>query len=82
MDEETKAYLDAMMALINNGTERILEQIRALSGDLRDLRSEHSVTRTLVTELPATVLGAIEGPLLRRIRSVEDRVTKLEKDTD
>jgi hypothetical protein len=49
-----------------------------LRGDLRDLRGEHDVTRTLVTALPATVLKAIEQPLTRRIRAIEDRLDTLE----
>jgi hypothetical protein len=60
MDEELKAYLDGMMRRINDGNERLLTQIAELRADVRNLRSEHDVTRQVVTVLPATVLGAIE----------------------
>ena len=58
MDEELKAYLDGMMRRINDGNERLLTQIAELRADVRNLRSEHDVTRQMVTALPATVLGA------------------------
>jgi hypothetical protein len=78
MDEEMKRHLEAMegrlMARINDVLLRLVD-VRA---DVRNLRSEHSVTRDLVTALPATVLGAIEKPLLQRITDIETRVTKLE----
>jgi len=79
MDDELKAYLDDMMTRINAGFERVLDRLTAVEGDLRNLRSEHSVTRDLVARLPATVLHAIEQPLLRRLTAVEDRVSKIEK---
>jgi hypothetical protein len=78
MDEELKRHLEAMesrlMARINGVMERLLE----VQGNLRDLRSEHSVTRDMVLKLPGTVLGAIEAPLLKRSRTAEDRLDKLE----
>lgn len=33
MDDETKAYLDAMMVQINNGFERILDRLKAVRED-------------------------------------------------
>ena len=82
MDEELKAALEAMekrlVGQVNRSTERILDRLTALEGDVRNLRSEHSVTRDLVVALPGTVLGAIEAPLLRRITAIETRVTKLD----
>lgn len=82
MDEELKLHLEAMearlMGHINGNHESILTALRELRGDLRDLRSEHSVTRDTVLKLPGTVLGALEQPLLRRISAVEARVTRLE----
>lgn len=33
MDEETKAYLDAMMLQINNGFDRILDRLEAIRAD-------------------------------------------------
>jgi hypothetical protein len=78
MDEDLKAHLEAMenrlMGRINGVMERLLE-VRA---DVRDLRTEHSVTRDMVLKLPGAVLGAIEQPLLKRIRATEDRLDKLE----
>lgn len=50
------------MDRLNLQTERILNRLTAVEADLRNLRTEHSVTRDLVTALPATVLGAIEKP--------------------
>jgi hypothetical protein len=82
MDEGLRDYLVAMearlMGRINGSHESLLTAIRELRGDLRDLRGEHDATRTLVTALPATVLKAIEQPLTRRIRAIEDRLDKLE----
>jgi hypothetical protein len=57
----------------------ITSRLTEVAGDVRNLRSEHSVTRDLVTKLPATVLGAIEKPLLKRMTDLEDRTTKLEE---
>jgi hypothetical protein len=67
-----------LTARMNNQFERVLNRLSAVEGDLHNLRSEHSVTRDLVMKLPATVLGAIEQPLLRRMTMIEDRVRKLE----
>jgi hypothetical protein len=67
-----------LLAKINAGNERLLDRLTKLEGEVRNLRSEHSVTRDLVAALPATVLGAIEKPLLRRLTDLEDRVSKLE----
>ena len=67
-----------LIGMINLGNERVLNRLTAIEGELRNLRSEHSVTRDLVTRLPATVLGAIEKPLLNRITDIEDRVSKIE----
>jgi hypothetical protein len=82
MDEELRQQLLEMEARlvgqVNRSTERILDRLTALEGDVRNLRSEHSVTRDTVLKLPGTVLGAIEEPLLRRITAIETRVTKLE----
>jgi hypothetical protein len=70
MDEELRQHLEAMesrlMGRINGVMKRLLEVETNLRGDLRDLRSEHDTTRELVSALPATVLKAIEQPLLRR----------------
>jgi hypothetical protein len=82
MDEELRQQLLEMEARlvgqVNRSTERILDRLTALEGDVRNLRSEHSVTRDTVLKLPGIVLGAIEEPLLRRITAIETRVTKLE----
>ena len=71
MDEDLRRHLDAMEGRLMARINGALEQLSGLRGDLRDLRSEHDVTRDLVTKLPATVLGAIEQPLLRRIRATD-----------
>jgi hypothetical protein len=77
MDEDLKQYLEAMearlMRRINDGIERVLT-------DVRDLRSEHAVTRATVLALPVTIVSALERPLLDRISGIEARVTKLEGD--
>lgn len=49
-----------------------------MAGEIRNLRSEHSVTRDLVAALPATVLTAIEKPFLRRLTDLENRISKIE----
>jgi hypothetical protein len=78
MDDELKRHMEAMegrlMARINDVLLRLVD-VRA---DVRNLRTEHSVTRDTVLKLPGTVLGAIEEPLLRRITAIETRVTKLD----
>ena len=82
MDDELKRYLTDMMKQINDGNERVLDRLTRIEGEVRDLRSEHSVTRDVVLKLPGTVLGAIEAPLLKRIRTTEDRIDKLEGGAD
>ena len=79
MDDDLRLHLEAMEGRLMTRINGVLEQVSALRGDLRDLRSEHDVTRDLVAKLPATVLGAIEQPLLRRIRGTEERLDKLER---
>lgn len=68
-----------LVALINRQAERILDRLTVLEGEVRNLRSEHSVTRDMVIALPGTVLGAIEKALLNRMTDLEGRVSKLEK---
>ncbi len=63
---------------INDSTERILHRLSAVEGDVRNLRSEHSATREMVTRLPATVLAVMEQPMLARITELEKRVAKLD----
>jgi hypothetical protein len=58
MDDELKRYLADMMKQINDGNERILNRLTRIEGEVRDLRSEHSVTRDMVLKLPGAVLGA------------------------
>jgi hypothetical protein len=82
MDEELKRHLEAMesrlMGRINGNQEAMLDRFNRIEGSLRDLRSEHSVTRDMVIALPGVVLGAIEKALLQRMRTTEDRLDKLE----
>jgi hypothetical protein len=63
MDDDLRTYLEEMEARmlrrINDGNETILSRLNSLEGEVRNLRSEHEVTRTMVTALPATVLGAM-----------------------
>ena len=56
----------------------MLNRLTRIEGEVRDLRSEHSVTRDMVLKLPGTVLGAIEKALLQRMRTTEERLDKLE----
>jgi hypothetical protein len=83
MDEETKSYLAAMearlMARMNDSFERVTNRVDAVERDLRDLRTEHSATRELVSQLPGTLLTAMERPLLNRLANIEARVTGLER---
>lgn len=82
MDEETRAAFAALMARINNNHEAVLHRLSAVEGAIRDLTTSHEVTRRMVTSLPATVLGAIEEPMLKRLGDLEHRVTKLENGKD
>jgi hypothetical protein len=63
MDDDLRSYLEGMEARllrrINDGNEDVLSRLNSLEGEVRNLRSEHEVTRTMVTALPATVLGAM-----------------------
>jgi hypothetical protein len=78
MDEELKRHLEAMESRLMGPINGVMERLLEAQGNLRDLRSEHSVTRDMVIALPGTVLGAIEKALLKRIRTTEDRLDKLE----
>ena len=75
---DMSARFDSLEAKVNDGNEGILDRLSAVEADVRNLHSEHSVTRDLVMKLPATVLGAIEQPLLNRITAIERRVSKLD----
>ena len=79
MDEELKRHLDELRRQLNDGFERVLDRLTKVESTLRDLDTKHDSTRAMVTALPATVLQAIEEPMLRRLRDVEGRVTRLEK---
>jgi hypothetical protein len=78
MDEETRQAFAELRTLMNDQFERVLNRLTRMEGEVRDLRTEHAVTRDLVTKLPGTVLGAIEQPLLRRITDIERRLGDLE----
>lgn len=78
MDDELRRHLDAMMAKLNANHERVLDRLTAIEGDIRNLRSEHSVTRDVVMALPGTLVGAMEKGLLQRMADLEARVGKLE----
>ena len=77
--EHLRASEDRLMGRLNQQTERILDRLTALEGDVRNLRTEHTTTRDSVLALPMTVLRVIEGPLLGRITEAEARITKLER---
>jgi hypothetical protein len=79
IEDGQKSMEARLMLRINTGTESVLNRLTTLEGEVRDLRSEHSVTRATVLALPVTVIGALEKPLLERIRGMETRITKLEK---
>jgi hypothetical protein len=55
MTDDEAAYWNGRMAEISGKMERILDRISGVEGEVRNLRSEHSVTRDLVTQLPATL---------------------------
>lgn len=77
MDEELKAHLDAMesrfMRRINDNHETLLRE-------LRNMRSEHDVTRRMVMQMPGTVVSALEAGFIDRMTQLEDRMRKLEGD--
>ena len=64
MDEETKSYLAAMEAHMNDGFEHVANLVDAVERDLRDLRTEHSAPHELVSQLPGTLLTAIEARVI------------------
>jgi hypothetical protein len=64
MDEETKAYLDKMTGQMNNGFERLLDQMSTLRGDFQN-------TKSFLLE-DAIVLG-------RRSLTIEERLARLER---
>ena len=78
MSDTPEPTIRDVIRLMNDLHERVLHRLTRIDGELRDLRSEHSVTRDMVLKLPGTVLGAIEAPLLKRIRTTEERLDKLE----
>lgn len=78
MDEELRRHLDAMMAKINANHERVLDRLSIVEGEIRNLRTEHSVTRDFVMALPGTLVSAMEKALLERMTDLESRVRKLE----
>ena len=75
---DTEPTIRDVIKLMNDLHERVLNRLTRIDGELRDLRSEHSVTRDMVIALPGVVLGAIEKALLQRMRTTEDRLDKLE----
>ena len=78
MSDTPEPTISDVMKLMNDLHERVLHRLTRIEGELRDLRSEHSVTRDMVIALPGTVLGAIEKALLQRMRTTEERLDKLE----
>lgn len=64
MDDETKAYLDTMMARINDQFERVLGNIGTLKADFQNSKS------FLVDD--ALIMG-------RQMLSLEDRVSRMER---
>ena len=64
MDEETKACLDDMKARMDEGFERMLDVITTLRADFQN-------TKGFLLE-DAIVMG-------RRISSIEDRLSRLER---
>ena len=68
MDEETKAYLDAMMTQINDQFERVLDQMAGVRSDV-DTMGGH-------------LLHAMEDRLTlsRRVSRLEEDVRRLRKD--
>ena len=78
MSDTPEPTIRDVIKLMNGQHERVLNRLTRIEGEVRDLRSEHSVTRDMVLKLPGTVLGAIEAPLLKRMRTTEDRLDKLE----
>ena len=75
---DTEPTIRDVIKLMNDLHERVLNRLTRIDGELRDLRSEHSVTRDIVNALPSVVLGAIEKALLQRMRTTEDRLDKME----
>lgn len=76
---QLKAMEDRLVGIVNQQTERILDRLTTLETGLRNLRSEHETTRELVAALPATVLRAVERPMLNRFTALETRIDTLER---
>lgn len=75
-----------LMALINNGFERVLTRLDGLESDLRNLRDEHTHTREMLARmqvdlstLPTALLTAMERTILTRIADTEVRLARLER---
>ena len=64
MDEETKTYLDKMTGQMNNGFERLLDQMSTLRADFQN-------TKSFLLE-DTIVLG-------RRSLTIEERLATLER---
>jgi hypothetical protein len=64
MDEETKTYLDKMTGQMNNGFERLLDQMSTLRADFQN-------TKSFLLE-DAIVLG-------RRSLTIKERLATLER---
>jgi hypothetical protein len=74
MDEELKAYLDALEARL---MRRINDNHSAVLGKIRDLRSEVAMAREFGFPVPKLVAEALEAGLLPRLRGIEDRLDRL-----
>lgn len=78
-DDELKQQFATLLARINDSHEAVLDRMAAVETDLRNLRSENAATRRLLTDLPATVVGAMEDALLSRMADLEIRTDRLER---
>ena len=50
------------MAYINHNHENVLDELRDLHSDPRDLQTEFTTTHEIVVALPAAVRRAVEQP--------------------
>jgi hypothetical protein len=61
--------INTLTTRMDDQFERVLNRLAAIEADLHNLRSEHSVTRDLLMQLPETLRRAIE----ERLHKLEDR---------
>jgi hypothetical protein len=58
MSDTPEPTIRDVIKLMNDQHERVLNRLTRIEGEVRDLRSEHSVTRDMVLKLPGAGIAA------------------------